>query len=145
MTEVAGRKKIKLKFSVWQFVRLMVFMEDVKKSPGSSRDSLVLRQRHEIWRALDAKLTGLGKRDAQAFSELMMEQDVVLEDVSLEELDEFVDTAAGVIKSMRAESNSKQRDEAIAAGLIFELEEMQTMSNGLKRRQKQLRHKTRSR
>ena len=121
----------------------MVFMEEAKKTPGQSRDSLVLRQRHEIWRALDAKLTGFGKRDAQAFSELMMEQDVVLEDVSLEELDEFIDTAAGVIKMMRAESNAKQRDEAIAAGLIFELEEMQTLSNGLKRRRKQLQGKAR--
>ncbi len=122
----------------------MVFMEESQKSPGRSKgDSLVLKQRHEIWRALDAKLTGLGRRDAQAFSELMMEQDVVLEDVSLGELNEFIDAAAGVIKTMQAENNSKQRDEAIAAGLIFEFEEMQTLSKGLKRRQAQMRNKTR--
>jgi len=122
----------------------MVFMEEAQNSPGRSKDSLVLKQRHEIWRALDAKLTGFGKRDAQAFSELMMEQDVVLEDVSADELNEFIDAAAGVIKMMRTESKSIQRDEAIAAGLIFEFEEMQILSKGLKRRQNQMQNKIRS-
>jgi hypothetical protein len=55
---------------------MMVFMEDSQNSPGSTKNSLVLSQRREIWRALDAKLAGLGKKDAQAFSELMMEQEV---------------------------------------------------------------------
>ncbi|MEL0107211.1 MAG: hypothetical protein ACO3MW_03220 [Rhodospirillales bacterium] len=132
--KVVGRSPIKLHFTVWQFVRMMVFMEDSQNSPGSTKNSLVLSQRREIWRALDAKLAGLGKKDAQAFSELMMEQDVVLEDVSLEELCEFITAAEGVVKALRKESQAKQRNETVAAGLIFEFEEMQVLLKGLQRR-----------
>jgi len=131
---VVGRRKIKLHFTVWQFVRMMVFLEDVKKSPGPAKSSLVLSQRHEIWRALDAKLTGLGKKDSQAFSELMMEQDVVLEDVSADELEEFIGATQGVVKKLRKETEGKQRDESVAAGVIFECEEMQVLLKGMQRR-----------
>jgi hypothetical protein len=113
---------------------MMVFLEDVKKLPGPAKSSLVLNQRHEIWRALDAKLTGLGKKDSQAFSELMMEQDVVLEDVSADELEEFIGATQGVVKKLRKETEGKQRDESVAAGVIFECEEMQVLLKGMQRR-----------
>lgn len=112
----------------------MVYLEDVKNSPGPAKSSLVLSQRHEIWRALDAKLTGLGKKDSQAFSELMMEQDVVLEDVSADELDEFIVAAKGVVKKLRKETSSRHHDESVAAGVIFEFEEMQVLLKSLQRR-----------
>lgn len=113
---------------------MMVHLEDIQNSPGPAKNSLVLNQRREIWRELDAKLAGLGKKDAEAFSELMMEQDVVLEDVSLDELNEFIGAAEGVVITLRKESQAKQRDETVAAGLIFEFEEMQVLLKSLQRR-----------
>lgn len=117
---------------------MMVHLEDIQNSPGSAQQSLVLNQRKEIWRALDAKLTGLGKKDAQAFSELMMEQDVVLEDVSLDELSEFIKAAEGVVRTLQKESQGKQRDETVAAGLIFEFEEMKVLLKSLQRRRSKI-------
>ncbi|MEQ8195184.1 MAG: hypothetical protein RIB59_11925 [Rhodospirillales bacterium] len=93
-----------------------------------------MRKRNEIWRALDQKLAALGKTDADAFSELMMDQDVVLEDVAIEEVREIARAADGVVSVLQKESKAKQRDENVAAGLIFELEEMRALSNGLQRR-----------
>ncbi|MGY8991290.1 MAG: type A2 lanthipeptide, partial [Rhodospirillales bacterium] len=66
--------------------------------------------------------------------ELMMEQNVVLEDVSADELEEFIGAAQGVVKKLRKETSGKQREESVAAGVIFEYEEMQVLLKSLQRR-----------
>lgn len=74
-----------LTLDVWQFVRLMVGMEETLNAHGGGRGSAVKRvydKWEDIWVDLDAQLVDLGRRDPDAFADLMMDQEVVLEDVS---------------------------------------------------------------
>lgn len=138
---VGGRKKIKLRFVVWQFVRIMVFLEESKKLPGASRGGILLSRRNEIWRALDSKLAGLGKKNADAFSDLMMEQDVILEDVSFLELSELICVVNEVSKRLTKDATKSFRDETVAAGIIYESEEMKTLGRNLQNKLTKIQHK----
>lgn len=74
-----------LTLDVWQFVRLMVRMEESLKAHGGGRGTALkaLYDRWEdIWVDLDARLVDLGREDPDGFADLMMDQEVVLEDVS---------------------------------------------------------------
>lgn len=74
-----------LTLDVWQFVRLMVGMEESLKAHGGGRGTQLkaLYDRWEdIWVDLDARLVDLGREDPDGFADLMMEQEVVLEEVS---------------------------------------------------------------
>ncbi|MEX2450818.1 MAG: hypothetical protein WD407_08190 [Rhodospirillales bacterium] len=112
----------------------MVFLEDMQKRRRAAPRGLVLKKRNEVWRTLDQRLAALGKTDADAFSELMMDQEVVLDDVTADELREIARAAEGVVAALQKEAEASSRDETVAAGLIFELEEMRGVWNGLKRR-----------
>lgn len=65
-----------LAIDVWQFVRIMVALESGARK--RRRPSGAYAAWRDIWRELDERLTELGKTDATAFSELMMDQQVVL-------------------------------------------------------------------
>jgi hypothetical protein len=74
-----------LTLDVWQFVRLMVGMEETLNAHGGGKgsDLKTLYDRWEdLWVDLDARLVDLGRHDFDAFADLMMRQEVVLEDVS---------------------------------------------------------------
>lgn len=71
---------MELRFTVWQFVRLMVHLEDIAK-PTTSQAAL-LAAWGEIWQPLDAELAQLAERDVDAYSEMMMDQDVVIDDAT---------------------------------------------------------------
>jgi hypothetical protein len=74
-----------LSLDVWQFVRLMVRMEESLKAHGGGRGTQLkaLYDRWEdLWVDLDARLVDLGREDPDGFADLMMEQEVVLEEVS---------------------------------------------------------------
>lgn len=77
-----------LHLDVWQFVRLMVQMEETLERAGFSPRAGTggggaLKTLHDLWEDLwvdlDAQLVDLGRRDPDAFADLMMNQEVVLE------------------------------------------------------------------
>ncbi|MEQ8602892.1 MAG: hypothetical protein RIB45_06205 [Marivibrio sp.] len=71
-----------LTLDVWQFVRLMVRMEEtLQAGDGSSALRQLYERWEDLWVDLDARLVDLGRTDMDAFADLMMEQEVVLEDV----------------------------------------------------------------
>ena len=80
-----------LRLEVWQFVRLMVQMEESLGIGGASGGGegaggalrLLYDRWEDDWAELDARLVDLGRSDPDGFADLMMNQEVVLEGVSL--------------------------------------------------------------
>ncbi|PCI41104.1 MAG: hypothetical protein COB46_04760 [Rhodospirillaceae bacterium] len=65
---------MELHFTVWQFVRLMVH--------GETHPNPLFEPWADIWHSLDADLTALAESDGNAYSDMMMNQDVVMQDAT---------------------------------------------------------------
>lgn len=119
-----------IRFTVWQFVRIMVHLEECGQP--SPDEAALLAQWGEVWRALDEELGELAERDFEAYGELMMDQDVVLKGETVE----HAHTAAHVVERVMA-----QMDQAIEAGgdpahvqnLKFERRELRQLARKLRR------------
>ena len=72
-----GGLHVELRIPVWQFVRIMVELEG-RASSKRPRGGSVYTDWRDAWAELDARLSDLGERDAAAFANLMMEQEVVV-------------------------------------------------------------------
>ena len=70
---------VKNAFRVWQFVRIMVRLEETAKTRGRSPRDRLYREWRASWDEVDRALTRLGESDADAFADLMMDHDVVLQ------------------------------------------------------------------
>ncbi len=68
----------KVALGVWQFVRVMVRLEETAATRGKKPRDGLYREWRESWREVDRELARLGKSDAAAFADLMMDHDVVL-------------------------------------------------------------------
>jgi hypothetical protein len=91
---------MRIAFTTWQFVRVMVRLEDTRKDAADRR--VLYREWADDWKLLDAELERLRDANFDAFSELMMEREVVFADVSPETartvaavIDEVIDQLAG--------------------------------------------------
>ena len=116
----------------------MVGMEETLDSHGGGKGSAVrtLYERWEdIWVDLDAQLVDLGKRDPQAFADLMMDQEVVLEEVSPGEL-EVVQRELSKVHKQIAAHLSKLDDPAEVEDLSFERDELALTIKRLKKESK---------
>ncbi len=71
---------MELRFTVWQFVRLMVHLEDLAK-PLPPQAAL-LAAWGDIWQPLDTELAQLAERDIESYSEMMMDQELVIDDAT---------------------------------------------------------------
>lgn len=74
---------MEIRFTVWQFVRLMVHLED-GASAHPARAAL-LKTWTDIWQPLDQRLGALAEDDFEAYSTLMMDQDVVIDNATLDQ------------------------------------------------------------
>ena len=63
---------------VWQFVRIMVRLEETAEVRGTGSRDRLYRAWRASWDEMDRELTRLGESNADAFAELMMDHDVVL-------------------------------------------------------------------
>lgn len=75
----ARASAVKNAFRVWQFVRIMVRLEETAKTRGRSPRDRLYREWRASWDEVDRALTRLGGSDADAFADLMMDHDVVLQ------------------------------------------------------------------
>jgi len=109
---------VELRFTVWQFVRLMVYLEETNDTSSVQKTAkAALRDAwDDVWQPLDQELTELVERDFDAYSNLMMDQDVVIENATPEQ----IKTAAHALNHVMVEM-----DQAIAAG--GELEHLQNL------------------
>jgi hypothetical protein len=120
-----------IRIVVWQFVRIMVQLETEasrRRPKGGGGRSSLFESWREAWEELDAKLTDLGKRDHRAYSNLMMDQEVVLECASAGDLAELVQTVDRVIKRL---GDMISRKQGKVKDLRFELREMKTLRQEL--------------
>ena len=115
---------------VWQFVRIMVQLEteSTRRKPRSGGSSSVYESWHEAWEELDIKLTDLGKRDHRAYSNLMMDQEVVLECANAADLAEVLQTVDRVIKRL---GDMITRKQGKVKDLRFEVRDMKTLRQEL--------------
>jgi len=115
-----------LEFDTWQLVRVMVYLEEQNaKSP-------LLKRWGDIWQDLDKKLAKLGETDFEAFSDLMMNQNVVFEDVSKDDVSQVIKTLDGVIVQMKGVVKTQNLDEMQKDNLDFEISELQSLRRGFK-------------
>lgn len=100
---------MELRFTVWEFVRLMVHLEDADTLPPAAQG---LRDAwRDIWTSLDEELARLAEEDFDAYSTMMMDQDVVIEDATLD----HAHAAAGALTDVM-----NVMDAAIAQGAARE-------------------------
>ena len=116
---------------VWQFVRIMVQLEteSTRRKPSTEgRGSSVYENWRDAWEELDNKLTDLGKRDHRAYSNLMMDQEVVLECANAADLAEVLQTVDRVIKRL---GDMITRKQGKVKDLRFEVRDLKTLRQEL--------------
>ena len=121
---------MELRFTVWQFVRLMVRLEGAAPSDKTMAELLAAWQ--DVWQPLDAELGELAERDDEAYGAMMMDQDVIIEDATLVQAETAQRALQSVMDAM---------DDAIAAGgedelidsLKFERRELRQLTRKLGR------------
>lgn len=119
-----------LRMPVWQFVRLMVQVEESMKAIRGRRKPPALQDLYyawdDTWLELDQRLTDLGKNDPDAFAELMMLQDVVLTDVTPRRMKTAAAEIRKALKTMRATLKT-EKDRQAKEDLSFEIEELEDL------------------
>ena len=119
-------------FATWQFVRLMVRLEETR-GRRPDRQRLYLQWQAD-WEQLDGELERLRGEDFDAFSDLMMAHEVSFEDVDNGQLAlvaEVVEEVAGQVAAARkSDSRARRRD------LDFEAQELAQLGKSLRRRVK---------
>lgn len=63
---------------VWQFVRLMVRIEETQEKYSDTNLRKLYSEWEEFWADLDARLIDAGNRSREDFANMMMQQEVVM-------------------------------------------------------------------
>ena len=133
-----------IRFTVWQFVRLMVHLEERRDAQqnntqlGPRADEAALWAAWAgVWTPLDQELARLAESDAAAYADMMMNQDVVIEDVPAA----LAATAKAALEAVMAEMDSAieaattktDGDEDLLDSLKFERRELRQLTRKLGR------------
>lgn len=110
---------IELEFTVWQFVRIMVDLE------GRGDVSPAYKAWREAWQELDGQLEKTRRRDAEAFADLMMNKEVLV-DAGKAEIRDAAEAAGRVAKSI-AKAHKKAKDQRARDDLLFEQGELEEL------------------
>lgn len=119
-----------IRFVVWQFVRLMVQLEESVKAGTDKATKELYNSWEDIWVDLDAKLIDMGKKNPESFAELMMDQEVVSELTNDE-----ADLVALQLKIVLDDITNKLKHtdvEEDVEDLSFERDELSQLINELK-------------
>ncbi|TCS64957.1 hypothetical protein [Varunaivibrio sulfuroxidans] len=127
----------RLHFTVWQFVRLCVRLEEEIAARGdldSSLDAAAAKTLFDawgdIWTEVDGELARLAEEDFPAYAEMMMDRDVVIEDVPAEQVKTCVALLDAVIADMDA-TLKHGGDEDLIKNLTFERQELSELKADL--------------
>ncbi len=115
-----------LELDTWQLVRVMVYLEE-----QDSQNSL-LKRWGDIWQDLDKKLAELSENDFEAYSDLMMNQNVVFEHTSKDDVTQVLKALDGVIVQMKGMVKTQKLDEMQKDNLDFEIAELQSLRRRFK-------------
>lgn len=123
-----------LEIPVWQFVRIMVALEDAAAGNADRKNGP--RALYEAWRAiwepLDHELAALGESDADAFADLMMRQTVVLDGPTAAQRAVLARILDGVIGAMRAAIAREDGDAAHRQSLAFEIADLSALQTRIR-------------
>ena len=121
---------MELRFTVWQFVRLMVHLEE--SAEARTADGELLSAWADIWKPLDQELAELAERDFEAYGELMMDQDVVVADAGHDQTQTAQAALMRVITEMDA-AIAQGGEPAHLQNLKFERRELRQLARKLDR------------
>jgi hypothetical protein len=124
---------VELRLVVWQFVRVMVQLETVSRARGRQSAPSLYGAWRPAWQEIDRRLTQLGKTDSAGFSDLMMEQEVVLQCRDRAQLNELIRTVDNIVNQLKASAKTASGDPRAATDLRFERTEMETLSRHLRK------------
>lgn len=123
------RETREIRFTVWQFVRLMVHLEERAEEKDAQA---LLSAWAQVWSALDQDLTRLAETDMDAYAQMMMDQDVVIEDATAD----LIATAKSALETVMAEMDHSIEaggDGELLASLKFERRELRQLTRNLGR------------
>ena len=115
-----------LAIDVWQFVRIMVTLEESARR--GRRAGATYTAWRNVWRELDQRLTELGKSNAAAFSEMMMEQQVIVPISRPAIVREAIEAIEAVTRKMTLEIERGDGDAGHQADLRFERKELNALA-----------------
>jgi len=116
---------MELQFTVWQFVRLMVHLE--------SHPDAQFEAWQDVWQTLDATLTDLSGKDGAAYSDMMMNQDVVIEDATSSQAKACEAALKTVMTELEAAIEAADDEDETLLSLKFERRELRQLTRKLKR------------
>ena len=125
LAAMAGKGEMRI--TVWQFVRIMVALE------GRRPRAEVYEDWKGAWQELDAELTRLGKTDHAAYSDLMMNQEVVLELGGGKRRRELSQALLRITRDMKRQLRTAAGGAAERRSLKFELGELEVLQKSLNR------------
>lgn len=128
-----GKAPVEVRLVVWQFVRIMVQLEAAARARGRQGAPSLYGAWRPAWQEIDRRLTQLGKTDADGFSELMMEQEVVLQCRNRAQLNELIRTVDNVINQLKTEIKAAAGDPRAVTDLRFERTELETLGRHLRK------------
>lgn len=114
-----------ISFTVWQFVRVMVYLEEAA-NPTSDQQALS-KAWGEVWAELDQQLSQLAEDDFDAYSAMMMDQDLIIDDATPGQ----IETAKGVIEKVMKQLDALQEeggDDEYLQSLKFERRELRQLA-----------------
>lgn len=133
-TGIRGAKApIELRLVVWQFVRVMVQLETASRARGRRSAPSLYGAWRPAWQEIDRRLTQLGKTDATGYSDLMMEQEVVVQCRNRAQLNELVRTVDNIINQLKSGIKAASGDPRAVADLRFERTELETLGRHLRK------------
>ena len=119
-------KKRELRITVWQFVRIMVALE------GRRPRARVYDDWKGAWGELDAELTRLGREDHAQYSDLMMNEEVVLELRDDNRRREVVAALQRVMRRTKQEMRAAKSGAPDRRSLKFEMRELDALHRALR-------------
>ncbi|MCZ6593025.1 MAG: hypothetical protein O7G13_13890 [Alphaproteobacteria bacterium] len=128
-----SKAPIELRLAVWQFVRIMVQLETASRARGRRSAPSLYGAWRSAWQEVDRRLTELGKTDTAGFSDLMMEQEVVLQCRGRAQLNELMRTLDNVVNQLKAEIKAASGDARQMTDLRFERTELETLGRRLRK------------
>jgi len=128
-----GNSSNELRIVVWQFVRIMVQLETVARARGQAKAPTVYGDWRPAWTEVDRTLTRLGESDAEAFSDLMMNQEVVLRTRDRSQMNEVTRAIENVVNQLDQEIRAVRGEATAEEELRFERRELNALLKKLRK------------
>ena len=115
---------MELRLTTWEFVRLMVQCEETRKSSPTASVNLIWQSWSDMWYDLDKELDTLAEKDFDAFSTMMMEQEVVIESITEDQLSAVIGELKNVKTAMQTALDEADLHPDVRDAMTYEVEEL---------------------